>query len=662
MEQFYRHIVFLCLILSLSTAYSQITYLQEIYNGGITGDGYNQWASNQPGQLDVYIEPGSTIKRAILFASVIGDPEDRIANFNGTPIVLSASNSINDYYIVSYAGFNLRYRDIGVEVTELINPTINTYNLVPPFQNSLFIEYGAYINFYLLVLYENPLLPIINSNVFVNDIQPQAIQSYSLINLNPFDLSKSVGLGLNSDHFCDIIQDGSFISLDGSSLGLIGGEDDNQHGGVCGISSSFYHQNEQLFGLGNDIPNTTMNGVDGIASIESYILNSTFINIEFEYQSSLAPASNPVHQLFLAYTSPCETFSVTVPNDTTVCEGTQLQLNASASTGSATVVEWLPSTGLSCSNCPNPIFTADSSMFYTVRIWNNDSCSVVRPIKINVRPRPTFGEIVTTASECGSSTGSLTASSINALDELFAIDGNGTVFSSVSQNQSSATIGNLGAGNYTVYFIDTNGCQSADSIVFVDEINSTVTGFTANPLSGAAPLDVSLTNTSQNATNYAWSVNGNYEGNSLSNYTFDPSGTYVVTLVAWQFDPACADTAYKTIFVYDSLLVEIPNVFTPNGDGVNDFFSINTNMPINCHLVIVNRWGNVMQEFNGDIPAGTTNLWDASTGSISINSTTASVNEGVYFYTLRFDASSETPEGVKFLLPAEKEGFVNVER
>ena len=133
-------------------------------------------------------------------------------------------------------------------------------------------------------------------------------------------------------------------------------------------------------------------------------------------------------------------------------------------------------------------------------------------------------------------------------------------------------------------------------------------------MSGAPPLDVSFTNNYINATNYAWIVNGN----NLSNYTFDPSVTIVVTLVAWQFDPACAGNAYKTIFVYDSLLVEIPNVFTPNGDGLNDFFIINTNMPINCHFVIVNRWGNVMHEFNGDIPAGVSNLLDS-----------ASANEGV---------------------------------
>src|SRR5690606_32522098 len=154
------------------------------------------------------------------------------------------------------------------------------------------------------------------------------------------------------------------------------------------------------------------------------------------------------------------------------CQGSTLQLNASSTNPSATY-EWLPATGLSCSTCPNPIFTADSSMFYTVRVWNNDSCSVVRPLKINVRPQPDFGTITSEPSECGAPTGSATAGSVT----LSALPNNGVVATWQEVGgaiQSNNVFSGLSPGNHTFNFIDTNGCQSADTTVFVDEVNSTI--------------------------------------------------------------------------------------------------------------------------------------------------------------------------------------------
>ena len=36
--------------------------------------------------------------------------------------------------------------------------------------------------------------------------------------------------------------------------------------------------------------------------------------------------------------------------------------------------------------------------------------------------------------------------------------------------------------------------------------------------------------------------------------------------------------------------INIPNIFTPNGDGVNDIFFIR-NLPTDAALIITNRWG-----------------------------------------------------------------------
>jgi gliding motility-associated-like protein len=65
--------------------------------------------------------------------------------------------------------------------------------------------------------------------------------------------------------------------------------------------------------------------------------------------------------------------------------------------------------------------------------------------------------------------------------------------------------------------------------------------------------------------------------------------------------------------------LKIPNLFTPNGDGVNDYFEIRglSNYP-NNELIIVNRWGNeVFRQTNYQ------NKWDGK-----------GLNEGTYYYLL----------------------------
>ena len=102
-------------------------------------------------------------------------------------------------------------------------------------------------------------------------------------------------------------------------------------------------------------------------------------------------------------------------------------------------------------------------------------------------------------------------------------------------------------------------------------------------------------------------------------------------------------TAYSKLFVKDCDIKSIPNVITPNGDGVNDTFKISIEDGIfkAFDIVITNRWGSVITQYIDPKAA-----WNGKNKAGEI------VDEGVYFYSL----NAETIEGKKI----EKQGFIHV--
>lgn len=70
--------------------------------------------------------------------------------------------------------------------------------------------------------------------------------------------------------------------------------------------------------------------------------------------------------------------------------------------------------------------------------------------------------------------------------------------------------------------------------------------------------------------------------------------------------------------------MEVPNIFTPNNDQTNDYFSlISYSGLVSLNIVITNRWGNVIHEYNQpDFK------WDGKDQNGN------AVSEGVYFYNI----------------------------
>ncbi len=79
-------------------------------------------------------------------------------------------------------------------------------------------------------------------------------------------------------------------------------------------------------------------------------------------------------------------FSVPMTNivtmDTTIQSGASVQLTGMG----IGVASWLPATGLSCTDCLDPIATPTETTTYTLTIYNADSCSATETVTITVTP------------------------------------------------------------------------------------------------------------------------------------------------------------------------------------------------------------------------------------------------------------------------------------
>ena len=602
---------------------------------------------------------GSVLKKAFLIS---GNQNDNVFTQNDYPTVVEI-NGVN-FTLNKQNQKTLRFPAIHLQNSgavhvlaispEILLNTISINVVTPNFPVGENENY-RYHGMTLVLLYENMTLPQLDFIFWLNNKRSEYEINHSYNGMNPINTTYPAGLALSYGHVMSV-SDGSYVWVNSDSLGLVSGPYEWNTINTGTLLGQFNYSSNTINAIGDDNSDTQMNEADVLSNISpilatgvtSFTLKSIYFN---PLLNEYATSSNPIWATFLAYTSNCGLFEVTAPNDTTVCEGSSLQLNAEGGTsfGANSGYLWQPATGLSCTNCPNPVFTADSSMFYTVRIFNNDSCSVVRPVKINVRPRPNFGEISLTPSECGASTGSA---------NLFAVNGNTSVanWQEVGgASQTSNVFQNLSAGSHTFNFIDTSGCQSADTTIVIGEINSTVVSFMANPQSGAVPLEVNFTNTSSNAINFEWSVSDSstllFQGANLPNWEFANSGYYEVMLVAWQFDPSCADTFTLNIFIYDSLIVTIPNVFTPNNDGVNDFFGISSSLVVDAEVIIFNRWGNEVFSRSVTLQPGFNKIWDSS-----------NVIDGTYFYRVVLAQNLDVPKVKGLETALEKTGFVEVRR
>ncbi len=147
---------------------------------------------------------------------------------------------------------------------------------------------------------------------------------------------------------------------------------------------------------------------------------------------------------------------------------------------------------------------------------------------------------------------------------------------------------------FSVLVIDTVGCSTeftAEVLVggFADDLNAT-----------ADPDEILLSESSQLSVDfnpnyeYEWSPSESLDDPLISDPIATPSETTTYTVTVTD-DLGCTGTDQLTVVVIqpdcDETDIFVPNLFTPNGDFLNDRFRVESNFIESMRLVIYNRWG-----------------------------------------------------------------------
>lgn len=190
---------------------------------------------------------------------------------------------------------------------------------------------------------------------------------------------------------------------------------------------------------------------------------------------------------------------------------------------------------------------------------------------------------------------------------------------------AASTANHLSPGMYAATVTDAGNCTATASVTIAAFGNPTIDlGNDTTILKGTiAELKLS---TSLPVTNVNWKPFIQSAENSLVAYAKPDSTTTFAVLVKYGNNGCQLSDSITVIVINENAEVIVPNIFTPNGDGVNDNFYVSAKAVKNFNISIYDRWGNkVFEAFDANFKWNGNNQIDG-----------AELPNGVFTYMLEY--------------------------
>jgi gliding motility-associated-like protein len=332
---------------------------------------------------------------------------------------------------------------------------------------------------------------------------------------------------------------------------------------------------------------------------------------------------------------------VNAGNDKLICEGYSVVIGPEIPLLDVTYL-WSPNTNIDNINIPNPTVSPVLDTKYYLNITDQYGCNAYDSVLVQINPKGVF-DIGIDTSVCP--------------DENVILGGSPTASGSILpyayEWSPSETLNGYNTANPVAYPIETIRYQL---VIFTRTcpVDTLYTNVVVNPLPDITIMNDTVAGFQEDiqlwaegGVSYEWTPSENLDNENIQEPTanLDQTTQFKVQVIN---EFGCSDTSSVNILIKNEVF--IPELFTPNNDGINDFFKIYGLGIMELKLLIFNDLGVTVFESN-DLDEITNNGWN---GAFNGNQ----VKDGKYFWKI----SGQFYSGEKVLFNGSNTGIITILR
>ena len=319
------------------------------------------------------------------------------------------------------------------------------------------------------------------------------------------------------------------------------------------------------------------------------------------------------------------------------CIETTATIDGSASSGDNLQYQWFTSNGNIISNQVSTIVDIDGN--YILQVTNGiNGCSATDEVQVfnNISPLESIDTDVFSEGCLGANDGEI------IIDEVLGAVPPLTYTLNNIVTNSTGQFSNLQPDNYNIVITDVNGCTLETSVTVDSGFDLQLQGSELiQYLEGNTGVIEATTNVPVGELEYIqWNPMGLLSCDTclITSYSGVENQTFQLTALV----NGCLQTIDVNIIVIPKTKIYVPNAFSPNSDGYNDFFTLFSNSEVEeiLEFRVFSRWGETVFERFNFSPNDPTLGWDGSfKGELT--------DEGVFVYFFKVQTAKGRIEIIK---------------